>query len=99
MTIREENGAEGVVLFVEGKLTTNTAPELEPILMEKVAAGGNVVLDFKQLDYLSSAGLRLLVGAQKSVNANGGSLTIRHCDDDVKEIFEITGLVDVLTIE
>ena len=58
-----------------------------------------VTLDFAGLDYLSSAGLRVLVGAQKQVVAAGGAMRIVNLADDVREVFEITGLIDVLDVE
>ena len=82
-----------------GHLNTNTSSELEKELAEVFAKTHDVVLDFAQLEYLSSAGLRVLVGAQKQVMAAGGSMRIVNLLDDAREVFEITGLIDVLDVE
>lgn len=82
-----------------GHLNTNTAGELEAKLASVFAKTHTVVLDFAQLEYLSSAGLRVLVGAQKQVTAAHGSMKIVNTLDDVREVFEITGLIDVLNVE
>ena len=84
---------------VSGYLNTNTASELEQELAKVFAKTHTVVLDFAQLEYLSSAGLRVLVGAQKQVTAAAGSLKIIHLTDEVREVFEITGLIDIMDVE
>lgn len=84
---------------VEGYLNTNTSGELEQELARVVQKTHDVVLNFAQLEYLSSTGLRVLVAAQKQVTAARGTMRIVNLTDDVREVFEITGLVDVLNVE
>ena len=95
-TVYEGNAA---TVAPVGHLNTNTSSELEGELARVFEKTHDVVLDFAQLEYLSSAGLRVLVGAQKQVTAAGGSLRIVNLVDDVREVFEITGLIDVLDVE
>ena len=80
-----------------GRLDTTTAPELEN---ELTLDGINeLVLDFTDLDYVSSAGLRVILGAQKAMNKNSGTLVIRNVKPEIMEVFEMTGFSDILTIE
>ena len=82
-----------------GRLDTTTAPDLEKELKELFEQGvGQLALDFEQLDYISSAGLRELLFAQKSLSENG-KMTIRNVKPEIMEVFDITGFVDILTIE
>ena len=82
-----------------GHLNTNTSGELERELARTFEKSNDVVLDFSQVEYLSSAGLRVLVGAQKQMATCGGSLRIVNLIDEVREVFEITGLIDVMNVE
>ena len=82
-----------------GRLDTTTAPDLEKELKELFEQGvSQLALDFEQLDYISSAGLRVLLYAQKSVSENG-KMTIRNVKPEIMEVFDITGFIDILTIE
>ena len=94
---KEKNGA--VVLEIEGRLETGTAPELDAELGKITRSCSNLVLDFAKLEYVSSAGLRVLLTAQKSMNAHNGKMVIRNVNDVVKEVFDITGFTSILTIE
>ena len=90
------NGSE-LTLTLSGRLDTTTAPKLEA----ELAATGDIdklIFDFKELAYISSAGLRVLLLAQKQMNKKGGML-VRNVCDDILEVFEITGFSDILTIE
>ena len=91
-----ENNTASVSL--EGRLDTVTAPELEKALMELIPDLTELKLDFTDLDYISSAGLRVLLAAQKAMNKQG-SMTLTHVNEAVMEILEVTGFVDILTIE
>ena len=91
------NGNE-IVLKVTGRLDTTTAPSLETVAAEAVAACENLVLDFAGLEYISSAGLRVILKAQKAMAAKGG-MKLLHVNETIMEIFEITGFSDILTIE
>ena len=98
MTIEKNlNGTELNVKLV-GRLDTTTAPELEASLTESYAGVEKLVLDFAELEYLSSAGLRVLLGAQKTMNKQG-EMIVKNVNETIEEIFEITGFADVLTIE
>ncbi len=87
-----------LTLALSGRLDTNTAPQLESAISENIAGVTELILDFGELEYISSAGLRVVLSAQKTMNAQG-SMRIRNVCDDIMEVFEITGFVDILTIE
>ena len=88
---------EAAVVSLEGRLDTVTAPELEKTLQELLPGLTALTLDFAKLDYISSAGLRVLLSAQKVMNKQG-SMTITHVNDAITEIFDITGFSDILTV-
>lgn len=89
------NGSE-LTVTVSGRLDTATAPELEKALdFDGVEV---LIFDFKELEYLSSAGLRIVLTAQKTMNKQG-KMSIRNVNETIMEIFEVTGFVDILTIE
>jgi anti-sigma B factor antagonist len=83
---------------VEGRLDTATAPELEKELDEVLGEAEELVFDFEGLEYMSSAGLRILLATQKKMSAKGG-MKVTNVNDVISEIFEITGFSDILTIE
>lgn len=87
-----------VVLNVSGRLDTTTAPSLETVVAETVVACEYLVLDFAGLEYISSAGLRVILKAQKTMAAKGG-MKLLHVNETIMEVFEITGFSDILTIE
>ena len=91
-----ENGKADVAL--EGRLDTVTAPELEQALGEFLPSLRELDLDFEKLDYISSAGLRVLLSAQKVMNRQG-EMKLRNVGETIMEIFEVTGFSDILTIE
>ena len=90
-----ENETANVAL--EGRLDTVTAPDLEKTLKEILPGLKSLVFDFEKLDYISSAGLRVLLSAQKAMNALGG-MQVKNVNETVMEIFEVTGFSDILTI-
>jgi len=96
ITTKKENTTLTVAL--EGRLDTTTATELEKALQAADASVPELILDFAGLAYVSSAGLRVLLTTQKKMNKQG-KMIIRNVCDDIKEIFEITGFLDILTIE
>jgi anti-sigma B factor antagonist len=98
MTIEIKRQAEATVIKLVGRLDTNTAPALEKTMNEDIGDTKNLVLDVKGLEYISSAGLRVLLGAQKKLQKVGSMKLINVCDA-VMEVFEITGFADILTIE
>ena len=83
---------------LEGRLDTVTVPDLEKVLNESLSGVEELVLDFNELEYISSAGLRVLLSAQKVMNRQG-KMTLRHVNETIMEIFEVTGFSDILTIE
>ena len=86
------------VFSVSGRLDTTTAPELEQELKTSLGGVSELVMDLKELEYISSAGLRVLHLAQKTMKKQG-SMTIKNANETVMEIFEVTGFSDILTIE
>ena len=98
MTISKERNESALVLALEGRLDTMTAPELEKELKDSLDGVNELTLDFAKLDYISSAGLRVLLAAQKIMNCKG-VMKIRNVNETILEIFEVTGFSDILTIE
>ena len=98
MTIDKTLEGTSLTLALEGRLDTTTSPDLEEALAASLDGVTELVFDFSKLDYLSSAGLRVLLSAQKRMNRQG-TMKLRHVNDTVKEVFDITGFADFLTIE
>ena len=98
MTIEKMIHGNVAVLKIAGALDTETAPELEALLASELNGVQDLTLDFEELDYVSSAGLRVIINAQKKMNA-AGKMKIIHVNESVMEIFEITGFTTILTIE
>lgn len=98
MTIEKITNAKDLTVVLTGRLDTTTAPQLEAELKANIAGVENLVLDFAGLDYLSSAGLRVLLAAQKIMNKQG-SMVVKNVNETIAEIFEVTGFCDILTIE
>ncbi|MEY8297544.1 MAG: STAS domain-containing protein [Emergencia timonensis] len=96
ITKSKENSA--LTLALNGRLDTNTAPELETELKASLDGIETLVIDMEELAYLSSAGLRVILAAQKQMNKQG-RMIIRKVNDMVMEVFEVTGFTDILTIE
>ena len=90
---------ENTVVGLEGRLDTVTAMNLEKELAGILPGASALVLDFAELEYISSAGLRVLLSAQKQMNERQGEMTLRHVNEAIMEIFEVTGFSDILTIE
>ncbi len=98
MEILKEKNDSTLVLSLAGRLDTVTAPDLEAELDASAEDITELVFDFEKLDYISSAGLRVLLGAQKRMNRQG-QMTVKNVNADIKEVFEITGFCDILTIQ
>ncbi len=94
---KQINGSSATVCL-EGRLDTTTAPQLESELKSFIDSLTELVFDFEKLEYISSAGLRVLLSAQKTMSKLG-SMKLIHVSDEVNEIFEVTGFSDILTIE
>lgn len=98
MDIRKNTDGNNLTVEVAGRLDTTTAPELEKALSGALTNVKNLVFDFSGLDYISSVGLRVLLATQKTMNRQG-TMVIRNANESVNEVFEITGLADIFTIE
>lgn len=98
MTINKSVTGTTLTVEVEGRLDTMTAPELERVLEDSLQGITELIFDFDALAYVSSAGLRVLLSAQKIMNKQG-SMVIRNVCEMVMEVFEVTGFSDILTVE
>ncbi len=98
MTINKTQNGNEMSLTLEGRLDTTTAPQLEEVLAASLAGVGKLALDFANLEYISSAGLRVLLATQKTMNKQG-EMVIRHVNETVAEVFDMTGFSDILTLE
>ena len=98
MTIEKKINNDAVTLIVSGRLDTQTAPELENELDAVLAGLKELTFDMTNLEYVSSAGLRVILKAQKAMNAQG-SMKLTGVNDSIMEVFDITGFLDILTIE
>lgn len=98
MNINKTLNGTKLTLTLSGRLDTTTAPQLETELKSSLDNVDNLILDFEDLEYISSAGLRVLLSTQKIMNKQG-KMVIRHVNDTILEVFEVTGFNDILTIE
>ena len=98
MTIQQTKDGNALTIALEGRLDTMTAPELEAALKTALEGVEELTFDFEKLDYISSAGLRVLLAAQKTMNRQG-SMKVKNANEIIMEIFEVTGFSDILTIE
>lgn len=98
MNIQKKKENDTLSIELEGRLDTVTAPELETELRNSFDGVKELILDFENLEYISSAGLRVLLMAQKTMNSQG-SMKILNVNETISEIFEVTGFSDILTIE
>ena len=98
MTIEKLVNGNAAVLKIIGMLDTETAPELEAVIDSELVGVHDLTLDFEALEYVSSAGLRVILKAQKMMNA-AGKMKVVHVNESIMEIFEITGFTGILNIE
>lgn len=98
MTIEIKRNAEETIIVLVGRLDTTTAPALDKTINNDIEGTKNLVFDFKNLEYISSAGLRVLLSAQKKMQKIG-SMRLRNVCEDLMEVFEMTGFVDILKFE
>ena len=98
MTITKNQNGNELVIALEGRLDTMTAPELEAELRQSLDGAESLTLDFSKLDYISSAGLRVLLSAHKIMSAKGG-MKVTNVNEIVSEVFEVTGFTEILDIE
>ena len=98
MTIEKTKDGSVLTLAISGRLDTMTSPQFEKVIQSELDGISELIIDFVDLDYISSAGLRVLLSAQKSMNKKG-KMTVKNVNETVKEILEVTGFIDILTIE
>ena len=98
MLINKIQNGDALTIALDGRLDTTTAPQLDAEVTNGLAGVKNFVIDMEKLVYVSSAGLRVLLKAQKTMNKQG-SMVIKNVSDEIKEIFEVTGFDELLTIE
>lgn len=99
MTIEKNLDGKSLTMCLIGRLNTSTAPELEADIKSSTADVDDLCLDLKELEYISSAGLRVILAAQKLMNSKGGNLAVINAVDTVKEVFEVTGFSSIINIE
>ena len=98
MTITKTLDGTNLTIALEGRLDTMTAPELEKTFKESLDGADTLIMDLSKLDYVSSAGLRVLLSAHKQMSQKGG-MKVTHVNEIVQEVFNVTGFSDILTIE
>jgi len=98
LKIDQEMTGTDLIFTLEGRLDTTTAPQLENELKKSLDGVKKLTFDFKALEYISSAGLRVLLSSQKQMNRQG-EMVIKNVNSDIMEIFDVTGFSDILTIE
>ena len=98
MDIKNVKEGNALTLTLNGRLDTTTAPQLEEEINANIDGVETLTFDFADLEYISSAGLRVLLAAQKKMNTQG-KMILKNVNDTVMEVFEITGFVDILTFE
>ena len=98
LNIETTQSGKELIVALEGRLDTTTAPQLEAEIKDKLSDMESLIFDLAALEYISSAGLRVLLSAQKIMNKQG-SMVVRNSTEEVKEIFEVTGFYNILTIE
>lgn len=99
MTIEKNLDGSTLTIALFGRLDTSSAPELEKTISGSVEGVLDLVLDFKEIEYISSAGLRTILAAQKMMEKKDGTLVVRKVSETVQEIFDVTGFSSIITIE
>ena len=98
MEIKKTQNGETVLLSLEGRLDTLNSPQLQKTLSEAFPEVAAIELDFERVEYVSSAGLRVLLLAEKNAISSGKSMTLKNVSDEIMEIFEVTGFTSILSI-
>lgn len=98
MTINKKIEGDHLTIALEGRLDTTTAPQLEAEMRNSISGITELDLDLSELAYISSAGLRVLLSAQKIMNKQG-NMTIHNANEDIMDVFEVTGFIDILNVE
>ena len=99
MTITKNKEGTRMTLALEGRLDTTTAPQLEAEVKTSLYDMTELVLDLEMLEYISSAGLRVILAAQKQMNKQNSPMVVMNANETVMEVFELTGFTDILTIQ
>ncbi len=98
MKINKNKNGTKLTFEIAGRVDTSTAPQLESAIKEEISGVKELVFDMDKVEYISSAGLRVLLSSQKTMN-NQGTMKLINVNDEIMEIFEVTGFTDILTIE
>lgn len=98
MTINMKKDNEKLTVILEGRLDTTTAPQLENELKENITNVKELIFDFAGVEYISSAGLRIILSMQK-IMSNQGKMIVRNANETVMEVFEITGFLEIISVE
>lgn len=98
MVITKKSEKNKITFALQGRLDTTSAPEMEETLSALEEDYDELVFDFEELTYISSAGLRVLLSAQKAVNAKGSRMTLMHVNEEIMEVFDMTGFSNFLNI-
>lgn len=99
MEINVKQDGNKATISLDGKLSVATSPDLEAAIQNLPAETNEFVIDLTNLEYISSAGLRVLVSTEKTAGQRGGHMVLQHPNEEVSEVFDMTGLADVFTIE
>ena len=99
LQIKKEKVGEVLTVHIIGDLNVKTSPELEEELTKSISDVKKMILDFSNVEYISSAGLRVLIAMEKSMRHQGGSMTIRHVNPAIKEIIRLAGFLQVMHVE
>ena len=99
MNISETRSGDAIQIQIEGRVDTTTSPQLQGAILQAFQKGNKLVLDFSNVAYVSSAGLRALLIGQKTANSKGGSMTLTHVPEAVAQVFDMSGFSGILTIE
>lgn len=99
MTVPKIKSDSGITVAMTGRLDTTTAPELEAELADELSAVKELVVDLSGLEYVSSAGLRVFLMTQKQMNRQGSTMIVKNVAPEIKEVFDLTGFSDFLTIQ
>lgn len=99
MTIHYSKDGTTLTMKPEGRLDTMTSPEFERRTQPETAGMKEIIMDFEQVEYISSGGLRVLLALEQKMEDCGGSIRVIHVNDYIMEVFELTGFLDILTVE
>ncbi len=99
MTVSEIRREDGIQLDVDGRVDTNSSPQLQTYILQAFQKSNKVIINMEKVDYISSAGLRALLIGQKTALSKGGSMVVVHVCDEVMKVFKLTGFNNVLNIE